>query len=38
MTELFELPSATVHYARSNRLLDADGNELASIVEILRPV
>jgi chorismate-pyruvate lyase len=38
MTELFELPAATTHYARSNRLLAADGTELASIVEILRPV
>jgi chorismate-pyruvate lyase len=38
LTELFELPSATTHYARSNRLVDGDGSELASIVEILRPV
>jgi hypothetical protein len=38
MTELFSLSAASVHYARSNRLVAADGAELASIVEILRPV
>jgi chorismate-pyruvate lyase len=38
MTELFELHAPSTHYARSNRLLDSDGNELAEIVEILRPV
>ena len=38
LTDLFELPSATTHYARSNLLLNSDGSELASIVEILRPV
>jgi chorismate-pyruvate lyase len=38
MTELFNLPKASIHFARSNRLINADGTELASIVEILRPV
>jgi chorismate-pyruvate lyase len=38
MMELFALSSAAVFYGRSNRLLGADDTELASIVEILRPV
>lgn len=38
MTELFEISAPRPLYARSNRLLAADGTELASIVEILRPV
>jgi hypothetical protein len=38
MTELFALSSPAVLYGRSNRLLGADDTELASIVEILRPV
>lgn len=37
MCELFQLEQPTVLYARSNRLLDAEGLELASIVEVLRP-
>lgn len=38
LTELFKLSSGSMHFGRSNRLLDANGNELAVIVEILRPV
>lgn len=38
MSELFQLTHTSVHFARSNRLIDADGTELAKIVEILRPV
>ena len=38
MTELFNLQKPSLHFARSNRLINADGVELASIVEILRPV
>jgi chorismate-pyruvate lyase len=38
LTELFNLTRGAVHYARSNRLIDANGTELAVIVEILRPV
>ena len=38
MTELFHLQKPSVHFGRSNRLINADGVELASIVEILRPV
>ena len=38
MSDLFQVPASALHYARSNRLLDSEENELASIVEILRPV
>jgi chorismate-pyruvate lyase len=38
MSELFQLTHTSVHFGRSNRLIDADGTELAKIVEILRPV
>jgi chorismate-pyruvate lyase len=38
MIQLFEMTESTPLYARSNRLLDASGNELARIVEVLRPV
>lgn len=37
MMELFQLLEPTTLYARSNRLLDAEGIELATIVEVLRP-
>jgi chorismate-pyruvate lyase len=38
MSALFGLPASVPLYARSNCLLDAGNHELASIVEILRPV
>jgi chorismate-pyruvate lyase len=38
LIEYFHLTGPEVLYARSNRLLDAEGVELARIVEVLRPV
>jgi hypothetical protein len=38
LTQLFELPEPTLTYGRSNTLLGADGEVLARILEILRPV
>jgi chorismate-pyruvate lyase len=38
LIEYFQLTSPEVLFARSNRLLDSEGVELARIVEVLRPV
>jgi hypothetical protein len=38
LAELFELPEPAVHFGRANVLLGPNGEVLARIVEILRPV